>query len=63
MTIDGEDKGSFDTYDAAFSLSDCKTTALVTFSGLDNAQHRIVLTVENGGSDTNRTTIQFAGFR
>ncbi len=63
MAIDGEDKGSLDTYDAASGLSDCKATALVTFSGLDNAQHSVVLTVEDGGSDTNHTTIQFVGFR
>ncbi|CAG7854062.1 SubName: Full=Uncharacterized protein {ECO:0000313/EMBL:CCA69590.1} [Serendipita indica DSM 11827] len=63
VTIDGEDKGTFDTYDAASNFTDCRAAPLVTLTGLDSAQHTVVLTVEDSGANTNRTSIEFAGFR
>lgn len=63
VTLDGQHMGSFDTYTSHAELSQCSLSAQFIVQGLNSSQHSLVMTVEAPSDGSNRTAIQFVGFR
>lgn len=63
MTIDGQARGVYSSYDASADPSTCTPRSLYSTVNLTNTQHTLVLTVQDHPSGSIQDTVQFVGLR
>lgn len=63
IIIDGQNQGTYSSYDPSADPSLCSSRPLYSTMGLSDTQHTLVLTVLDAASGSTQDTVQFVGFR